>query len=45
MIPYKTNGSKHEPNIVLRGNRCGHHNTELKTCGAVIEVNKLQKPI
>ena len=26
-----TTGGKDEPNIVLRGNRNGHHNTELRT--------------
>ena len=27
----KTTGSKDEPNIILGGNRNGHHNTELRT--------------
>jgi hypothetical protein len=31
MNHYKTNGSKEEPNIVLRGKLSGHHNTELNT--------------
>jgi hypothetical protein len=31
-----TYGSQDESNIVLRGNRSGHHNTELKTRSHVI---------
>jgi hypothetical protein len=27
----QTTGGKDEPNIILRGNRNGHHNTELRT--------------
>jgi hypothetical protein len=42
--PYNTNWYKNEQNIVLRGNRSGHYNTELKILRRVIEQNGQQEP-